>query len=218
MTRILFTSILISGLLSGFSGGDNSLEGKWRSEKPMNPGDDTLQYDYEFLSAGTVKINTIEYKWSPVNKYFSAVNATMFCAGDNDHYQTENGYLLMEIRENFIAYAKKEMRFRLKEDTLWLWDAEVYRGSSTSLSGAWLRQDFLDDNPKKKTFWVLNFMENQDMVVSKFGESAKMKFRTGGEELEISSDQTSFKYNFELFPKMLGLYKPETEIKLIRKK
>lgn len=218
MIRFAFSALLLAAIQLASPGGDKTLEGKWRSAKPEQRGDDTTMHEYEFFGDGSIKINKIEYKWNPVNKSFAPINATMLCAGDNDHYKTENGYILMSIRESYITFSNLELRYRVKEDTLWIWEAEVFRGNNSQLTGEWSREDMEEENPNKKQTAKMSFEPNGKVLIEKFGQKAEMDYFVNGSRIEFSSQAVDYSMEFEIFPKSLCLYKPETMIKLVRKK
>lgn len=198
--------------------GDPKIEGKWRSAAPVAEGDSPWVYDFFLEGNGNAKLNKIEYVWEPGAGMWEPVNAEMIAAGDNDNWLTENGYLTVKVREIRGVSGDIHYKIQLNGDTLRLWKAEVYHGKGEPLAGEWTYETVEEGDPKKSLSKKMLMKPDGTVAFENGNKKDDANWATEGDRLHFIWGNDTNSFHYETFPHMLGMYNPEKEIILIRRK
>lgn len=207
---------------------DPVLTGRWRSPLPTDSTSKNYVMDFLFEDDGNCAINKIHYEnrngeWVPYS-------ASQISIGDDDKWKTENGYLTIEVREPNLITADLMYRYRVDQDTLLLWQAEIFKGKGEGegLSGEWSMSvtDHRSHTLKNERKYL--FGEDGTLVTYHPGmKNDTNHYQIKGDHWaeiisttfghEVSPPDTVLHY-FEVFPKMMGMFNKKPEFTLIKKK
>lgn len=131
--------ILITFLLLPGKGGDldERLIGRWREPVPSGENHDGIQNELVFTDKGEFKANKIIYDYDEESGTWAPYTAEQLANGYNDTWETENGFLTMDISENSPSGRDRFFRYTIVEDTFRIWRGEVFEGKNESIVGNW---------------------------------------------------------------------------------
>lgn len=220
---MILKSLLISLFLAlplGNPGGPPSIKGKWRSATPKSVSDSPLVYDFNLQENGEAMMNIISYQWDSESETWIPMNAEMICAGDNDNFTVENGYLIVKARENRGRSGDYQYKYLLSGDSLTLWKAYVFNGTAkgTSPEGEWVYETVEAENPKNPLVNKLTLQNNGNAEMNTNGALTASQWSVDGDRLHLVTDGDSIHFRFQLFPHMLCLYEETEPIYLLRRK
>lgn len=132
---------------------DENLIGNWRSPKPVGPDDPAEVFEFRFSKKGEVSMFRVQYEWDQENQSWEAAMADQPAQGDNDKWETENGYLTVKIRERYSTNRDLVCKYQLFGDTLKMQMAEIFRpadGPTDGIYGSWKMETYDQAFPDEK--------------------------------------------------------------------
>lgn len=106
---------------------DEKLIGNWRSPKPVHPEDAPEVFEFRFGKKGEVAMFRVKYDWDHESQSWEPAIADQPAQGDDDKWETENGYLTVKVRERYSTNRDLVCKYHLSGDTLKMQMAEIFR-------------------------------------------------------------------------------------------
>lgn len=132
---------------------DPALVGNWRSKQPVGQEDKSEVFEFRFDKKGKAMLFHVQYEWVDSLQSWEASAADQPAQGDNDVWETENGFMTFQIRERYVRNRDLVVRYLIDGDTLRLWMAEIYRRQNADgegLWGAWRMETYDQSYPEEK--------------------------------------------------------------------
>jgi hypothetical protein len=132
---------------------DENLIGNWRSPKPVGPDDPAEIFEFRFDKKGEVAMFRVQYDFDHESQSWEPAMADQPAQGDDDKWETENGYLTVKIRERYSTNRDLVCKYKIIGDTLQLRMAEIFRPAGEhheGIFGSWKMETYDQAYPDEK--------------------------------------------------------------------
>lgn len=206
---------------------DPALIGRWRTAVPEGQDHSGNRTEFIFLEKGELKGNKIIYQFDPNQEIWEPYTAEQIANGNDDSWETENGFITLKIRERNVNTRDQVFRYHIQDDTLRLWQGEIFSGKNEGLFGKWTYELF-DLTAKDQQFTrQIELIEDGKWLETRQNQIEANRFFTQGDTLfqlveylngrQICPPDTHAQL-FQILDKKLFLWRQPMVMELIRKK
>jgi hypothetical protein len=224
-----FLAVFLFGLMIFAPKGteDSALLGRWRTPLPEGEDHHGSRNEFIFEEKGVLKGNKIIYRYDAEQELWEPYTAEQLANGNDDTWETENGFLTLKIREHNVNTRDQSFRYRIVGDTLRLWQGEIFNGKNESLTGKWSYELFDMAAKDQKFGREIDLTEDGKWLESRLGQVEANRYYSNGDTLfqlveylngrQICPPDTQ-RLVFSVIDKKLFIWREPMVMELIRKK